>query len=60
MKTKGKVTGIVSNLVTVQVDGPVAENELCYITLAGTPSLPRSSRLAATRPRSRCSKAPVD
>ena len=33
MKTKGKVTGIVSNLVTVQVDGPVAENELCYISL---------------------------
>ena len=39
MKTKGKVIGIVSNLVTVQVDGPVAENELCYITLAGTPLL---------------------
>ena len=37
MKTTGKVTGIVSNLVTVQVDGPVAENELCYITLDGTP-----------------------
>lgn len=36
MKTTGKVTGIVSNLVTVQVDGPVAENELCYIKLAGT------------------------
>ena len=36
MNTKGKVTGIVSNLVTVQVDGPVAENELCYINLAGT------------------------
>lgn len=29
MKTTGKVTGIVSNLVTVTVDGPVAENELC-------------------------------
>lgn len=28
-----------SNLVTVQVDGPVAENELCYITLDGTPLL---------------------
>lgn len=28
--------GIVSNLVTVKVDGPVAENELCYIDLAGT------------------------
>lgn len=36
MKTKGKVTGIVSNLVTVEVGGPVAENELCYITLGGT------------------------
>lgn len=39
MKTIGKVTGIVSNLVTVQVDGPVAENELCYITLGGVPLL---------------------
>ena len=36
MKTTGKVTGIVSNLVTVTVDGPVAENELCYIDLSGT------------------------
>ena len=36
MNTTGKVTGIVSNLVTVQVDGPVAENELCFINLEGT------------------------
>jgi len=36
MKSTGKVTGIVSNLVTVTVEGPVAENELCYITLGGT------------------------
>jgi len=35
MKTKGIVTGIVSNLVTVKVDGPVAENEICYIDLNG-------------------------
>ncbi len=35
MKTTGKVTGIVSNLVTVEVDGPVAQNELCYIDLDG-------------------------
>ena len=35
MITTGKVTGIVSNLVTVQVDGPVAENELCHIFLDG-------------------------
>ncbi len=36
MNTTGKVMGIVSNLVTVKVNGPVAENELCYIDLAGT------------------------
>ena len=35
MKTTGIVTGIVSNLVTVKVDGPVAENEICYISLGG-------------------------
>ena len=35
MSTKGKVTGIVSNLVTVAVDGPVAENELCHISCGG-------------------------
>ena len=37
MKTTGKVTGIVSNLVTVQCDGPVSQNEICYITTEGTP-----------------------
>src|SRR5574344_707657 len=35
MNTKGKVTGIVSNLVSVEVDGPVAQNELCFIDLDG-------------------------
>lgn len=33
MSTKGKVKGIISNLVTVEVDGPVAQNEICYIEL---------------------------
>lgn len=36
MKTTGKVTGVISNLVTVEVDGPVAQNEICFIDLAGT------------------------
>ena len=31
MATKGIVRGIVSNLVTVEVDGPVSQNEICYI-----------------------------
>ena len=35
MNTTGKVTGIVSNLVSVEVNGPVAQNELCYINLDG-------------------------
>lgn len=33
MSTTGKVVGIVSNLVTIEVDGPVAQNEICYIDL---------------------------
>lgn len=37
MATKGIVKGIVSNLVTIEVDGPVAQNEICYITVGGTP-----------------------
>ena len=32
-KTKGKVSGIVSNLVMVKVQGPVAQNEICFIEL---------------------------
>ena len=36
MKTTGKVTGIVSNLVTVEVNGPVSQNELCFITVGDT------------------------
>lgn len=35
MSTKGKVTGIIANLVTIEVDGPVAQNEICYIDLKG-------------------------
>jgi V/A-type H+/Na+-transporting ATPase subunit A len=32
-KTTGRVVGIVANLVTVEVAGPVAQNEICFITL---------------------------
>lgn len=32
-RTKGKVSGIIANLVVVQVDGPVLQNEICYIRL---------------------------
>ena len=31
--TKGKVAGVIANLVMVEVDGPVSQNEICYIRL---------------------------
>jgi V/A-type H+/Na+-transporting ATPase subunit A len=33
-KTTGIVVGIVANLVMVEVDGPVAQNEICFIALS--------------------------
>lgn len=35
MATKGVVKGIVANLVTVEVDGPVSQNEIGYISVGG-------------------------
>ncbi|HPJ77669.1 MAG TPA: V-type ATP synthase subunit A [Prolixibacteraceae bacterium] len=32
-KTTGAVTGVIANLVIVEVNGPVAQNEICFITL---------------------------
>lgn len=31
MNTKGRVSGIISNIVIVKVDGAVAQNEICYV-----------------------------
>ncbi|MCK4799018.1 MAG: V-type ATP synthase subunit A, partial [Spirochaetes bacterium] len=31
MMVKGKVTGIVANLVTIEAYGPIGQNEICYI-----------------------------
>jgi V/A-type H+-transporting ATPase subunit A len=36
MLTKGTVKGIISNLVIVEVEGPVSQNEIAYIDLDGT------------------------
>src|SRR5574344_130883 len=33
MATKGTVSGVIANMVKLQVDGPVAQNEICYIIL---------------------------
>jgi V/A-type H+-transporting ATPase subunit A len=36
MSTTGKVKGIISNLVIVEVDGAVSQNEICYIETGNT------------------------
>ena len=33
--TTGKVAGIIANLVIVEADGPVSQNEICFINLSG-------------------------
>jgi len=35
MATCGKVVSIISNLVIVEVDGPVGQNEICVIDISG-------------------------
>ena len=35
MATKGTVIGVIANMVTLTVDGPVAQNEICYISTGG-------------------------
>ena len=32
-KTQGKVHSIISNLVLVKVEGPVSQNEICFIEI---------------------------
>ena len=36
MKTTGKVSGIISNIVIVRVEGAVAQNEICYVYCGDT------------------------
>lgn len=33
--TKGTVNGVISNMVTLKVDGPVSQGEICYIETGG-------------------------
>ena len=35
MITKGTVCGVIANMVTLTVDGPVSQNEICYILTGG-------------------------
>jgi V/A-type H+/Na+-transporting ATPase subunit A len=35
MATKGILSGVIANMVTLKVDGPVAQNEICFIETGG-------------------------
>lgn len=47
MNTSGKVSGIIANLVIVEVNGPVSQNEICYINHAGVKLMAEVIRIGA-------------
>jgi len=47
--TTGKVSGIIANLVYVEVDGPVQQNEICYIDLEGTKLMAEVIKVMGTK-----------
>ena len=47
--TKGTVAGIIANLVYVEVDGPVQQNEICYIDLDGTKLMAEVIKIVGTQ-----------
>ena len=60
MATKGTVSGVIANMVTLVVDGPVAQNEICYISTGGDKLMAEVIQVEVQTYMSRCSKAPVD
>ena len=58
MATRGTVIGVISNIVTIQVDGPVAQNEICYITTGGDRLMAEVIKVVAGTHTCRCLKAP--
>ncbi len=49
MSTKGTVAGVVANLVTLEVDGPVMQNEICYIDLKGEKLMAEVIKISGSR-----------
>lgn len=47
--TQGKVAGIIANLVFVEVNGPVQQNEICYINLGATKLMAEVIKVMGTR-----------
>ena len=52
MKTTGRVNGIISNIVIVKADGPVGQNEICYVWTGDTKMMAEVIKvIGAHRPR---------
>ena len=49
MLTKGKVNGIISNLVIIEADGPVSQNEICMIEHGGIKLMAEVIKLQKTQ-----------
>ena len=56
-QTTGKVRGIIANLLTIEVDGPVAQNEICFIHLGDTRLMAEVIKVTGKNARLRCMKA---
>ena len=46
--TKGKVTAIISNLISIEVDGPVSQNEICYVSCGEARLMAEVIKIAGT------------
>ena len=49
MITKGRVIGIIANLVMVEVNGPVSQNEICFIDLNGVKLMAEVIKIMGTK-----------
>jgi V/A-type H+-transporting ATPase subunit A len=45
-QTRGKITGVLSNLVSIEADGPVGQNEICFIELGAVKLMAEVIRVA--------------
>ena len=46
--TKGNVTAIISNLISIEVDGPVSQNEICYVSCGNAKLMAEVIKISGT------------
>ena len=58
--TKGTVKGVIANMVTLGVDGPVSQGEICYIETGGDRLMAEVLRWWVRMCMFRCLNRPAD